>query len=379
MMNERPPHQRVVIGMIDGFGTDYLAAQPLPTIERMIAEGLRRDVRAIMPTVTNVNNVSISCGTLPVEHGLTGNSYYNEDSGEADYMESADFLRRPTISQRAATYGVKSALLTCKKKTINLLARDTEIAVAAESPPPEYIGRHGPPGDIYSREINYWLWRVAIDLLQTRPDLGLLYVHTTDYPMHMWAPDREESREHLTTLDRLIGEAAAAAPDAAFFLTADHGMNYKKRCWDLDKALGARGAPVRFALSAEKDRYVKHHRTFGGTAYVWLEQPDDAAYVAARLRQLDGIERVLTRADAAREFGLMPERIGELVVLGDQETVFGELPQESEQLEASYRSHGSLHESLVPLIIYNYQGDLPAANAFRRNADLARFLFPVGG
>ena len=52
-------------------------------------------------------------------------------------------------------------------------------------------------------------------------------------------------------------------------------MNYKKRCWDLDKALGARGAPVRFALSAEKDRYVKHHRTFGGTAYVWLNSADD--------------------------------------------------------------------------------------------------------
>src|SRR5262245_48524700 len=100
-MNAPDRQQRVVIGMIDGFGTDYLAAQPLPAIERMIAQGMRRDVQAIMPTVTNVNNVSISCGTLPVEHGLTGNSYYNEELGEADYMESADFLRRPTISQRA--------------------------------------------------------------------------------------------------------------------------------------------------------------------------------------------------------------------------------------------------------------------------------------
>jgi phosphonoacetate hydrolase len=376
-MNAPLLQQRVVIGMIDGFGTDYLAAQPLRTIERMIAEGMRRDVQAIMPTVTNVNNVSISCGVLPSEHGLTGNSYYNEESGEADYMENADFLRRPTISQRAAKYGVKSALLTCKKKTINLLARDAEIAIAAESPPADCVERYGPPGDIYSREINYWLWRVAIDLLKTRPDLGVLYVHTTDYPMHMWAPDRPESQEHLATLDRLIGEAAAAAPDAAFFLTADHGMNYKKRCWDLDKALGARGAEVRFALSAEKDRYVKHHRTFGGTAYVWLHRPEDAPVVAARLRQLEGIERVLARADAAREFGLMPERIGELVVLGDKDTVFGELVEESEQLEASYRSHGSLHESEVPLIIYNYRGALPDPCAFRRNSDLASFLFPV--
>ena len=59
-----------------------------------------------MPTVTNVNNVSISCGALPHEHGLTGNSYYNTARGEADYMESADFLLRPTISQRALGFGV---------------------------------------------------------------------------------------------------------------------------------------------------------------------------------------------------------------------------------------------------------------------------------
>jgi phosphonoacetate hydrolase len=370
-------HQRIVIGMIDGFGTDYLAAQPLPALERMIVQGMRRDVQAIMPTVTNVNNVSISCGALPCEHGLTGNSYYNEESGEADYMENADFLKRPTISQRAAQYGVKSALLTCKKKTINLLSRDADIAIAAEDPPPEYVERYGAPGDIYSREINYWLWQVAADLLRTRPDLGVLYVHTTDYPMHMWAPDRAESQEHLIRLDQLISEAASAAPDAAFFLTADHGMNYKKRCWDLDKALGARGTQVRFALSAEKDRYVKHHRTFGGTAYVWLNTPDDAPIVAARLRQLEGIERVIPRADAALEFGLMPERIGELVVLGDKDTVFGELPGEREELEASYRSHGSLHESEVPIIIYNYHGALPAPLTFQRNSDLARFLFPM--
>ena len=81
----------------------------------MATAGLHREVTAIMPTVTNVNNVSISCSALPREHGLTGNSYYNENTGEADYMESADFLLRPTISQRAAKHGVKSALLTCKR------------------------------------------------------------------------------------------------------------------------------------------------------------------------------------------------------------------------------------------------------------------------
>jgi phosphonoacetate hydrolase len=367
-------NQRIVVGMIDGLGLDYLAAQPLPNLRHMATAGLQREVTAIMPTVTNVNNVSISTSALPREHGLTGNSYYNEASGEADYMESADFLLRPTLSQRAARHGVKSALLTCKKKSVNLLARDAEVAIAAENPAPEFVARYGPAPDIYSREINEWLWIAAIDLLKTRPDIGVLYVHTTDYPMHMWAPDREESQEHLRRLDALIGAAAEAAPDAAFFLTADHGMNYKKRCWDLDKALGARGSGVRFALSAEKDRYVKHHRTFGGTGYVWLNAPGDAGEVRERLLGLEGIESVLARDEAAARFDLMPERIGELVVTGDRDTVFGELATDFEALPSSYRSHGSLHESDVPLIVYNWKGTLPAPGAFTRNADLVHFL-----
>ena len=367
-------NQRIVIGMIDGLGTDYFAAQPMPNLRQMAAAGLHREVTAIMPTVTNVNNVSISCSALPREHGLTGNSYYNESTGEADYMESADFLLRPTISQRAAKHGLKSALLTCKKKSVNLLARGAEIAIAAESPAPEYVARYGEAPNIYSREINYWLWIVAADLLKTRPDIGVLYVHTTDYPMHMWAPDREESQEHLLRLDQLIGEAANAAPDAAFFLTADHGMNYKKRCWDLDKALGARGSQVRYALSAEKDRYVKHHRTFGGTAYVWLNSPQDGPEVRERILKLEGIEAVRTREEAAQAFDLMPERIGELVVTGDRDTVFGELETEMENLEATYRSHGSLHESDVPLVIYNCDEQVPAPGAFTRNADLIHFM-----
>ena len=366
--------QRIVIGMYDGFGMDYLEASTLPSLRLMAERGFFRRVSAVFPTVTNTNNASICCGAWPKEHGITGNSYFNEQTGEADYMESADFIRVPTIIQRAASAGVRSALLTCKVKTIHLLGRGAEIAVAAEAPPPEWAERYGPPANIYSREINYWLWEVAIDILKHRPDIGLLYVHTTDYPMHTWAPQARESREHLAELDRLLGEAMDAAPDAAFLITADHGMNYKTRCWDLFRACRELGTEVRFTLSAEKDRYVKHHRTFGGAAWVWLKSPRDENRVAQALMGLKGVEAVLARHEAATKFGLMPERIGELVVIGDGDTVFGELTCPMEDLEPGYRSHGSLHESDIPLVIYNSKLELPPANRFTANLDLTRHI-----
>jgi phosphonoacetate hydrolase len=176
-------------------------------------------------------------------------------------------------------------------------------------------------------------------------------------------------------MDSLLADAAEAAPDAAVLVSADHGMNYKTRCWDLEKALAARGAPVRIAISAERDKYLRHHRGMGGTAWVHLDKPENEAGVAAALRGLEGVERVMTRAEAARELNLMPERIGDLVVLGDKDTVFGHLDVEMERMPAEFRTHGSLHELDVPLILHNARG-APEADYFRYNLDLARWLFP---
>ena len=54
--------------------------------------------------------------------------------------------------------------------------------------------------------------------------------------------------------------------------------------------------------------------------------------------------------------------------------VDGELAGDFEALESTYRSHGSLHESDVPLVIYNYAGEIPEPGAFKRNSDLVHFV-----
>jgi phosphonoacetate hydrolase len=175
-------------------------------------------------------------------------------------------------------------------------------------------------------------------------------------------------------LDALLGEITAAASDAAILLTADHGMHHKSRCWDLMRACAARGLTLRAALSAEQDKYLKHHSGFGGTAWVYLKSRGDADRAAALIGKLPGVQEVMTRADAARRFRLMPSRIGELVVLGDENTVFGRLESEVVDLPMEYRSHGSLAEAKVPLVIYN-AAQAPGAEFFQSNVDLTRWLF----
>jgi phosphonoacetate hydrolase len=289
-------------------------------------------------------------------------------------METADLLLAPTIFERASRQGVKSALLSSKKKTTTLLPAGADVILAAEVPSEDWVKRLGPAPGIYSCEINYWLLTAAIDLLNRRSDLGCLYVHTTDYPMHTWPPEAGESKEHLARLDELLGEAAEAAPDAAFLLTADHGMSHKGRCWDLEKACAGRGAPIRIAISVEQDKYLRHHRGFGGVSWVYCRAPRDIDRVARTISGLEGVEVVLTRSEAVKRYHLMASRIGDLVVLGDQNTVFGELDTEQEALPPDYRSHGSLHEMDVPLVIHNADIKLPTEK-FRYNRDLASWVY----
>ena len=371
---QRTP-QRAVVIMCDGFGLEYLEQSHMPVLDQWRRKGIFRRVRATMPSVTNTNNASICCGVWPDRHGITGNSYFDERSGREQYMETADLLQAPTLFERAKKHGVKSALLSSKKKTTTLLAPGADLILTAEAPARSWVERFGPAPGIYSREINYWLMRVAIDLLKNRRDLGCLYIHTTDYPMHTWPPEAAESKEHLAQLDQLFGEAAAAAPNAAFLLTADHGMNHKTHCWDLEKVCAQRGVPIRIAISVDRDKYLKHHRGYGGVAWVYCNRSSDIDGVAKVLTRLQGVELVLPRSEAAQRYHLMASRIGDLIVLGDRDTVFGELDGPSERLPPEYRSHGSLHEMDVPLAIYNAPATLTAED-FHNNWELARSLYP---
>lgn len=373
--DKKSSQQRVVVIMFDGFGPAYLAESKMPVLDHWKQHGIYKQVTGVMPSVTNANNASICCGSWPETHGITANSYFNEKTGEELYVESPELLLAPTLFERAAKSGVKSALLSSKAKTITFLSRGAEVVLTAEEPTAEWVKKLGPAPEIYSAEINYWLMGAALTVLKERPEIGVLYIHTTDFPMHTWAPEAPESKAHLARLDDLFGQAMKAAPDAAFLATADHGMNAKSQCWDLEQVCAGKGIPIRKAVSTGRDRYMKHHRGCSGAVYVYLKNPSDAAHVRDVVSGVNGVERILTREEAAREFRLLPSMIGELVVIGDKDTVFGELDAAKENFPG-LRSHGSLHETEIPLFVYNAKG-APSAIYFNHNLDLARWLYPA--
>jgi phosphonoacetate hydrolase len=322
--------------------------------------------------------MAIATGTTPDQNGITGNVFYNEAKQQEEYVEDPSLLLTPSLFQKAHDHQIRSALLSVKQKTIDVLGKYADYTLC-----PECIAAHENKwkdtsitlSDVYTREINYQIMDAANDLLKNDTSIKLIYIHTTDYPMHMWPPETDSVKEFLAKMDQCIAILHQTAPDAAILITADHGMNHKSQAWDLQVACAEKHTPVKIVISPEKDRYLKHHKGLGGSAYVYLLKSSDAPSVKKTLTGLKGIDAVLTKAEAARKYHLMPDRIGDFMVLGDINTVFGQLNGNAyEQLPDTYRSHGCTYEAQTPLFVYNAK-HAPPASYFTANYKLAAWLF----
>ena len=356
-----------VLIMIDGFGPEYLAVCPMPNLLALASGGLMNEGRGMMPSVTNVNNVSLITASYPETHGITSNYWYNREEGVETYMESGEFIQAETIFQRASRLGARSLLVTAKDKLCRLLGDGATLSISSEHAPEWAVALAGQPPPIYSLEVNEWVINAADRILE-REHYDLVYLATTDYAMHTYAPEQPESSRHLALIDGAIGRLADRLDDLDLLVTADHGMSAKSRMIDLRSELENHGIQSQ-VVPIIKDMYTVHHSNLGGCIYVYLDDHDRDVAVEV-LGALDGVDRALPKEAAAVEFHLMPERTGDLMVLGAPDVVFGD-PREV-SIPASLRSHGSLHEDRVPIIAC---GSGTTGFDFRENKDLGRFVF----
>jgi phosphonoacetate hydrolase len=225
----------------------------------------------------------------------------------------------------------------------------------------------GPPPPIYSLEVNGWVVDAARYIL-SREHYDLAYLATTDYAMHIYAPQQPESARHMALLDEALGKLMDRLPEAQVLITADHGMLSKGRMIDPAAELGRYGIRAQ-AVPIIKDRYTVHHSNLGGCAYVYLES-GELGWAVEVLAALEGVDAAYARDEAAARFHLMADRIGDIMVLGAADVVFGS-PKEVE-MPLGLRSHGSRYEDSVPIIGCGGSFD---GFEFRENMDLGRYVF----
>lgn len=360
-----PEDRKVLFVCVDGFGPDYLQQSDMPNLKQMIEAGLYVEGAGVIPSVTNVNNTSIVTESLPEDHGITGNYFYDRASRAGTFMESEEFLLRPTIFDKAKSRGIKTGFVTSKEKLM-FLSRSADLAVAAERPTRGLLDRIGPQQDVYSPDINFWTFRAARHFLK-EGECQLVYLVTTDYMMHTYPPSDERSLAHLNTLDDLLGQILNDHSDLEVYLTADHGMSPKRTAIDIGLLLASNGIEAE-VVPIIRDRYVVHHQNLGGAGYVYLEREGALEDAFALLGGVSGVEEIYNRREAANQFHLHPDRIGDIFLLGERDVVFGDLGGVIRD-EVDIRSHGSRHEATVPIICYGRNVD---ASLYQQSIDLTR-------
>jgi phosphonoacetate hydrolase len=369
------PRQPTVVVCVDGCEPDYLAQAVAgghtPWLKRTLAEGTALIADCVVPSFTNPNNLSIVTGAPPSVHGICGNYLFDVDSGTEVMMNDPKWLRAPTILAALSAADQRCAVVTAKDKLRKLLGFGLRGICFSSDGIADVLSLVGQPlPDVYSAALSEFVFAAGVQLMRKqRPDV--MYLSTTDYIQHKHAPGTAGANQFYAMMDGYLG--ALDAMGCVIALTADHGMNAKT--WmdgtpdviylqdRLDAWLGAGVARTILPIT---DPYVVHHGALGSFATVYL--PASAlGDAAARIAGLRGVERVLTRAEAAAAFELPADRIGDLVVVSERSVVIGTAASRHDlsALEVPLRSHGGVSEQRVPLILNRPIAGLEASRRWR--------------
>ena len=369
---------------LDGCEPAYLDAAIadglMPTLKRMRETGTDRLAHSVIPSFTNPNNLSIATGRPPNVHGICGNFLFDPDTGEEVMMNDVRFLRAPTIFQKFYEAGAKVAIVTAKDKLRALLGSgmafddDRARCFSAEKSASSTLAEHGqdaaadwlgmPQPNVYSAELSEFVFAAGVKLMREwSPDV--MYLTTTDYIQHKYAPDDAEAKSFYRVFDTYLHQLDAMG--AAIIVTADHGMKPKHLAdgspavvyvQDLmDDWLGEAAARVILPIT---DPYVVHHGALGSFATAYLPETADIADIIVKLQATAGITDVLTKAQAVTRFELPADRIGDIVMVSGENMTIGtsEHRHDLAALDVPLRSHGGLTEQEVPFIA-NRVLDLP--------------------
>ncbi|PVA10331.1 phosphonoacetate hydrolase [Pelagivirga sediminicola] len=375
---------------LDGCEPEYLekaiADGLMPNLARMKQTGTDRLAHSVIPSFTNPNNLSIATGRPPIVHGICGNYLYDPDTGEEVMMNDVRFLRAPTVFSKFYEAGAKVAIVTAKDKLRALLGAklkfddDRAKCFSAEKSDSSTQAEHGQEAaskwlgmaqpEVYSADLSEFVFAAGVKLLREwKPDV--MYLTTTDYVQHKYAPDDAEAKSFYKMFDKYLGELDDMG--AAIVVTADHGMKPKHDAngnpqviyvQDLmDEWLGKDAARVILPIT---DPYVVHHGALGGFATAYLPKDADRADIIAKLKKHDELLEVIGREEAVKRFELPEYRIGDIVMISTENMTIGtsEHRHDLAALNEPLRSHGGLTEQVVPFIV-NRRIDLPGKPELR--------------
>ena len=380
------PQRPLVVICCDGSEPEYMERAMreglMPNLARIVAKG--EDLRGLsaMPSFTNPNNMSIATGRTPDVHGICGNYLIDPATGQETMMNDPKWLTAGTVFAAFQEAGAKVCVVTAKDKLRLLLGNGlrfdgTAVCFSSERADKANLKDNGivdvlafvgkPLPDVYSADLSEFVFAAGVKLLKRdRPEL--MYLSTTDYVQHKFAPGSAGANSFYKMMDGYVGALDAAG--ATLIIVADHGMKDKHNADGspdviylqdaLDREFGSGKSKVILPIT---DPYVVHHGALGSFAQVYLYETDVES-VSDFIKRQPGIDKVLTRVQACEIYGLPLPRCGDLIVISGgprHSKVIGTSASKHDLsgLDAPLRSHGGLSEQVVPFLSNSKLKNLP--------------------
>ena len=405
-INERQypgiPSSTAIVICLDGSQKEYFEeASKLnltPNIDSFKKNGEDLLVNSAIPSFTNPNNISIVTGRPSSIHGICGNFFYTPSTGEEVMMNDPQFLRAPTIFQKYYEQGAKIAIVTAKDKLRKLLSHGLKfnesraICFSSEKSDQANLNENGieevnkwldmEVPNVYSQGLSEFVMAAGVKILnELNPDI--MYLSTTDFIQHKYAPGDEVANAFYAMFDRYIGQLNVN--NNSIIVTADHGMQPKSRSDGspnaiflqdiLDETLGKDISKVILPIT---DPYVVHHGALGSFATVYLDDKSRIHDAIVEIQKIDDIEVVLTNEEGCAQYDLPTDRMGDIICMSSKNSTIGsaEKAHDLSKLKEPLRSHGGLHEREVPFIS-NKKINLNDANVKLNNYDA--FYYAISG
>ena len=380
----------VYLVIVDGLDVRFATAERMPRLFGLRSEEPAHTsivgARAVMPTRTNPNHVTLLTGVTAEVHGITGNSYWSRVADDRPAkLDVAALVEVETLFTVLAseTPARRSAGVFAKPKLARLFAasgpqRAPDVLWSPEHLPVSRVD----PATRYASDAD--TIHAAIALTEkAEPDLTVINLADVDRTAHGRGPDDDASMRAVAGADAAIGRLIDALrargrwARAVLIVTADHGFASVEPTRDAPYPTVPFGREL-LRAGIRGVRLVAD----GGVEHVYAEglaadatdvgkAGDTLARVAALAAATPGVAEVLARlpvgdvprfAVAHPDWHLDHPRTGDLLLVAAPGHQFVD---PFDPVDASLRgNHGGPGERNVPLVVTGgWPGLVPVCDA----------------
>jgi predicted AlkP superfamily pyrophosphatase or phosphodiesterase len=337
--------------VLDVVGLTPSLLRHAPNLSALAAAGAMRPLTTVIPAVTTTVQSTFVTGALPREHGIVANGWYFRDLAEVWLWRQSNRLvageklwdaakrRDPAFTcaklfwwynmYAAVEYSVtpRPMYTADGRKLPDIYTHPARLRdeLQGELGPFPLFRFWGPTADIESTR---WIARSAARIFEReRPTLTLVYLPHLDYNLQRLGPSHPGVVADVAAVDEACGELidVARKAGAAVVVLSEYGITEVANPVHVNRALRRAGwLKVREELGREQldagasEAFaVADHQL----AHVYVARPELVPAVAALLRSLPGVERVLDE-QGKRDAGLDHPRSGELVAIADARSWF---------------------------------------------------------